>query len=116
LESRIEELTSQLSQTSRDKSETVRLQRTADKTARDAKTQLIESERQRSKLEEEVRNYDAKIHDMRADLDALVSGVNDMYVLKLGLTLLPYSKRRRLSYGGPRGRLNGRLRITSRKL
>ena len=72
MESRIEELTNQLSQTSRDKTETVRLQRTADRTARDAKSQLIESDRQRARLEEEVKSYDTKIVSMRQAMDDLV--------------------------------------------
>jgi myosin protein heavy chain len=73
MESRIEELTTQLSQSSRDKTETVRMQRSADKNARDAKLQQMESDRQRSRLEEEVRSYEAKIVSMRQAMDDLVS-------------------------------------------
>jgi myosin heavy chain 9/10/11/14 len=73
MESRIAELTDQLSQTSRDRSETVRMQRAADKGARDAKMQLAESDRQRSRMEEEVRNYEAKLASMRQAMAELVS-------------------------------------------
>lgn len=74
MESRIAELTDQLSQTSRDKSETVRMQRAADKGTRDAKMQLAESDRQRGRMEDEVRNYEAKLAGMRQAMAELVSG------------------------------------------
>lgn len=70
LESRIEELTSQLNQSSKDSS---RLHRNADKTVRDAKFQLAEAERQRNRLEEEVKSYEAKVVNMRQAMDELVS-------------------------------------------
>lgn len=72
LESRIEELTNQLNQSSKDSS---RVNRSADRSARDAKFQLAEADRQRSRLEEEVRSYEAKLVNMRQTLDELVSGI-----------------------------------------
>ena len=63
LESRIEELTSQLNQSTKDSS---RIHRSADKA-------LAEAERQRSRLEEEVTAYEAKIVGMREKMDELVS-------------------------------------------
>lgn len=46
LESRVEELTNQLNQVNKDKGESSRIQRSADKVARDIKFQLAESDRQ----------------------------------------------------------------------
>lgn len=68
-ESRIEELTNRLEQSSKDSTRI----RSADKNARDAKFQLAESDRQRLKLEEEVKGFEDKIDQMRTHLDALVS-------------------------------------------
>lgn len=68
LESRIEELTSQLTSNSNS-----RLHRSSDKTARDAKFQLAEADRQRTRLEEEVKTYEAKVLNMRQAMDELVS-------------------------------------------
>ena len=70
LESRIEELTNQLSQSSKD---SVRSHRTADRGVRDAKYQLAETDRQRVRLEEEVKAYEAKVVTMRHTMDELVS-------------------------------------------
>jgi myosin protein heavy chain len=77
MESRIAELTDQLSQTSRDKSETVRAQRAADKGVRDAKLQLAESDRLRTRMEEEMRNYESKMASMRQSMAELVSTTFD---------------------------------------
>lgn len=63
-------MTSQLTQTSKDSS---RLHRSVDKTARDAKYQLAEADRQRARLEEEVKSYEAKVLTMREAMDQLVS-------------------------------------------
>lgn len=71
LESRIEELTSQLNQSTKD---TSKVNRSADKSARDAKLQLAESDRARSRLEEEVKNYESKLAGLRHSMDELVSG------------------------------------------
>jgi myosin protein heavy chain len=73
MESRISELTDKLSQTSRDQSDTVRMQRSADKDARDAKMQLADSERHRAKLEGEIRNSEARMESMRHAMHELVS-------------------------------------------
>ncbi|CCM01260.1 uncharacterized protein FIBRA_03309 [Fibroporia radiculosa] len=79
LESRIEELTNQLNQSSKD---SVRLHRTVDKSARDANYQLAEAERQKSRLEEEVKSYEAKILDMRQTMDELHTSENDLQLAK----------------------------------
>ena len=79
LESRIEELTNQLNQTSKDSS---RLHRSADKTARDAKFQLAEAERQRQRMEEEVRTYEGKISSMRQAMDELVSATDHPFYVR----------------------------------
>lgn len=72
MESRIEELTSQLNQTNKDKTDNSRLQRSADKIARDAKFQLAESDRQRAKLEEERKAYEAQLQSLRQAMDTMV--------------------------------------------
>ncbi|PSS37014.1 hypothetical protein PHLCEN_2v1156 [Hermanssonia centrifuga] len=69
LESRIEELTTQLTQTSRD---SVRVHRTADRNVRDTMSQLAEADRQRARLEEENRASEARLMSMRQDMDELV--------------------------------------------
>jgi myosin protein heavy chain len=65
LESRIEELTNQLGQVAKD-------HRRASLSS-DFSAQLVESERQRGKLEEEVRLYDEKVKTMRVQMDDMVS-------------------------------------------
>lgn len=67
MESRIEELTSQLNQTHKDKS------RSVDKISRDAKFQAAESDRQRTKLEEERKAYEAQLQNLRKAMDTMVS-------------------------------------------
>src|SRR6267142_384318 len=67
LESRVEELTSQLSQVTK---EHRRASLSAD---RDIAAQLTESDRQRAKLEEEVHLYEEKVKAMRLQMDVLVS-------------------------------------------
>jgi myosin protein heavy chain len=70
LEGRIEELTNQLNQTSKDSS---RLNRTADKSAREAMVHLAESDRQRTRLEEELKSYESRVQTMRQTMDEMVS-------------------------------------------
>jgi myosin protein heavy chain len=72
-EARIEELTTRLLQEEKEKSETARLHRTADKTARDMKFQLMESDRQRLRLEEEIKSYEGKVQGLRQENSDLVS-------------------------------------------
>ena len=76
MESRIEELTNQLHQTNKEKSDTSRLQRSADKLARDTKFQLAESDRQRAKLEEERKTYESQIQSLRQAMDLMVAGIS----------------------------------------
>ncbi|EMD32423.1 hypothetical protein CERSUDRAFT_118769 [Gelatoporia subvermispora B] len=79
LESRIEDLTNQLQQTSKDSS---RLNRTMDKTTRDARFQLAEAERQRQRMEDEVKTYEAKIVGMRQAMDELQTSENNLQLEK----------------------------------
>ena len=69
LESRIEELQSKLSQESKDKTDSIRQHRTSE---RDTKFQLVESERQRSRLEEKVQETEAQVGELRSVIDGLV--------------------------------------------
>lgn len=114
MESRIEELTNQLHQTSRDKTETVRLQRTADRTARDARSQLVESERQRSRLEEEVKAYEDRINSMRQALDELVCTYL-LTAIETRLITVHHSKHRKAISNLLGGGQNERPGTTSRK-
>ncbi|KAI0696624.1 hypothetical protein BC835DRAFT_855770 [Cytidiella melzeri] len=79
LESRIEELTSQLSQSTKD---TSRVNRSADKTARDARLQLAESDRARARLEEEVKNYETKLSSLRQSMDELHTSESNLNLAK----------------------------------
>jgi predicted nuclease with TOPRIM domain len=72
LESRIDELTTKLNQESNEKTETMKMQRDADKGFREVQLQLTESERQRLKLQEEVRGYESKVLGLRQSIDQLV--------------------------------------------
>ncbi|KAI0828577.1 nonmuscle myosin heavy chain b [Trametes gibbosa] len=72
LESRIEELTSQLSQTSKESS---RMHVSTDKA-------IVEAERQRARLEEEVKNYEGKIVSMRHAMDHLQTSENNLQLAK----------------------------------
>ncbi|KAI0700654.1 hypothetical protein C8T65DRAFT_580079 [Cerioporus squamosus] len=72
LESRIEELTSQLNQTNKDSS---RIHRSTDKA-------LHEVERQRARLEEEVKSYEEKIVGMRHKMDELLTSENNLQLAK----------------------------------
>lgn len=67
LESRIEELNGQLSQVTKEH------RRTSVSRDRDVSAQLIEGDRQRAKLEDEVRLYDEKVKSMRQQMDDMVS-------------------------------------------
>ena len=103
LESRIEELTSQLNQTNKDSS---RIHRSADKA-------LHEAERQRARLEDEVKSYEEKILGMRHKMDELVS-------LPLAhvpcWTLIPFrSSRRRTTSSLPSAAQSAKLPTSSRK-
>ncbi|EIN05521.1 hypothetical protein PUNSTDRAFT_74683 [Punctularia strigosozonata HHB-11173 SS5] len=78
MDSRIEELTSQLNQSSRDKTDSVRLQRTADQATRDVKYQLAESDRQRARLEDEIKGYEARVQNLRDDINELTTSQSEM--------------------------------------
>ncbi|KAF5381605.1 hypothetical protein D9615_005504 [Tricholomella constricta] len=78
MDSRIEELTSQLNQTNKDKSESSRLQRSADKIARDKKFQLAESDR----LEEERRAYEKQLQNLRQAMDSMQTEETNLQTAK----------------------------------
>lgn len=71
-EVRIEELTNQLAQATREHGESSRLHRLADKIARDTQFQLADSERQRERLEEERKLHESQIQGLRKTMDAMV--------------------------------------------
>ncbi len=96
LESRIEELTSQLTQTSKESS---RMHVSTDKA-------LLEAERQRARLEDEVKNYESKIVNMRQTMDQLVRIL--CYSYHLRLTLSPANFGEQPPAGEAPGRARGR--------
>ena len=73
IEGRIAELTNQLNQASNEKVESSRMHRAADKTARDMKLDLQESERVRQRLEQQVGQLEGKVADLRSHCHQLVS-------------------------------------------
>ncbi|KAG8835466.1 hypothetical protein FRC17_003033 [Serendipita sp. 399] len=81
-ETRIEELTKRLKQEEEEKSETARLHRTADKTAREMKFQLMESDRHRLRLEEECKGNEAKIQGLRQEFNDLLKSESELKVSK----------------------------------
>ena len=97
LESRIEELQNQLSQSSKD---TSRL-KTADKGNREAMMQLQESERQRSRLEEELKSYETRVMTMRQTMDEMVRNVSEVGFPGLTSSTLLHSKRARATSNWP---------------
>ncbi|KAG9219957.1 hypothetical protein CCMSSC00406_0006870 [Pleurotus cornucopiae] len=81
-ESKIEELTNQLHQSGKEKSENSRSLRAADKLARDAKLQIVESDRQRQKLEEERKAYENQIEDLRKAMDKMQTEESTLQAMK----------------------------------
>ncbi|KAG6866166.1 hypothetical protein C0991_008120 [Blastosporella zonata] len=78
-DSRIDELTSQLT---KEKGEGSRLQRSADKISRDTKFQLAESDRARVKLEEERKAYEAQVQSLRLAMDSMQTEENNLTAAK----------------------------------
>ncbi|KAH9992006.1 nonmuscle myosin heavy chain b [Russula compacta] len=76
LESRIEELTNQLSQVTKEH------RRTSLSRDRDLSAQLIESDRQRVKLEEEVHLYEEKVKAMRLQMDVMQTTESELQLEK----------------------------------
>jgi predicted nuclease with TOPRIM domain len=89
-------LTSKLNQESKEKSETMKMQRDADKSIREIQLQLTESERQRLKLQEELRTYESKVIGLRETVDQLVS--LELFALAGSLKFHPSSKTPRVTY------------------
>jgi len=92
VDSRIEELTSQLNKSSRDRNA---LGRSAEKLAKDVKFQQSELERQRAKFEEDKKEYEARIQDLRSALDTVVCF--QVFYLRYQPDVL-HSKRKNTSY------------------
>lgn len=78
-ESRIEELQAKLQQESKEKSDTIRAAKSADKTVRDVQFQLAESERQRARQEDDLRKAEMRVDAMKQALTELVSPVGKRY-------------------------------------
>ena len=108
LESRIEELTNQLSQITKEH------RRTSLSRDRDISAQLIESDRQRVKLEEEVHLYEEKVKAMRLQMDVMVSTFVE--VTDFRGTNADGSKRQRASCNWRNGVLSATSQNSSRNL
>jgi len=76
LESRIEELNGQMSQVTKEH------RRTSVSRDRDVSAQLIEGDRQRAKLEDEVRLYDEKVKSMRQQMDDMQTTESELQLEK----------------------------------
>ncbi|KAH7091794.1 hypothetical protein BKA62DRAFT_84948 [Auriculariales sp. MPI-PUGE-AT-0066] len=79
LETRVEELQSKLNQESKEKTDTIRLHRTAE---RDTKFQLVEAERQRARLEEKVQDAEVQVQEMRQAFDNLQTDASELQLAK----------------------------------
>jgi hypothetical protein len=62
----------QLNQVNKDKGESLWIQRWADVVTRDTKFQPVESNRQRARLEEESKLYEAHVQSLRQAIDVMV--------------------------------------------
>ncbi|KAF9519353.1 hypothetical protein BS47DRAFT_1337113 [Hydnum rufescens UP504] len=82
LEVRVEELTAKLNQELKEKAESGRAHRNADKSIREAQFQLAENERIRLRLEAEVKTYEAKVTKMRSAMDELQTSEGDLQLAK----------------------------------
>lgn len=58
------------------------MSRTADKSVRDTKFQLVESDRQRVRLEDEVKTYEKKVLDLRQSIDTLQTSESNLQLAK----------------------------------
>jgi len=112
LESRIEELQNQLNQSTKDSS---RL-RTADKGTREVTMQLQESERQRSRLEEELKSYEDRITAMRQSMDEMVGDVSRVGFSGLTPLASLHSKQTRATSNWASAGWNAKQLTISRKL
>ena len=75
----------------------------------------MESNRQRAKLEDEVRLYDEKVKAMREQMDGMVSALTDE-VQRLQRTDVHISKRRRASCSWRSGGQNARSQNLGKNL
>ncbi len=112
LEGRIEELTSKLTQESKEKIESTKHARDADKTARELRLELTESERQRLRLQEEMRSYEEKVLKLRNDMNALVHWFLDLSSFKAEIV---FSNRPKRNISSQRGRRSETQRNISRE-
>ena len=112
LESRIEELRSQLSRAAKDSSGL----KTGDKGAREVTMQLQEGERQRSRLEEEVKSYENRIKTMRESMDEMVGNILNVGFFSLICLILPFSKIPRPSSSWSNAGQNAKRLIIEKKL
>lgn len=72
LESRLEELTIQLDNETREKNETLRISRKNDRTIRELQYQLAERDKAKARYEAEISKHEQKIAKMRESIEALV--------------------------------------------
>jgi len=58
------------------------MQRSADMVARDTKSQLAESDRQRARLEEERKSYELQVQSLRQAMDVMQSEESNLQLAK----------------------------------
>ena len=100
LESRIEELMNRLNQVTKDKGENSRMQWSVD--MRDTNAQLAESDRQRARLEEEMKSYESQILNLRQAMDVIV---RELFARLMSLDSKPMKVTFSLRNVEPSGRL-----------
>ncbi|KAF5353873.1 hypothetical protein D9756_007302 [Leucocoprinus leucothites] len=107
VDSRIEELTNQLNQSNREKGT---MGRSAEKLAKDTKFQQSELERQRIKFEDERKEFEARIQDLRNALDTVQTKEHELQAANRRVTreAVDY-KQRNLNLEREMERLQSRL-------
>ncbi|CAG8531984.1 6454_t:CDS:10 [Acaulospora morrowiae] len=82
LESRLEELTVQLDNETREKNETLRVSRKNDRTIRELQYQLAERDKAKTRYESEISRYEQKVAKMREAIEELQNSENALQLSK----------------------------------
>ncbi|RHZ59360.1 hypothetical protein Glove_364g12 [Diversispora epigaea] len=82
LESRLEELTIQLDNETREKNETLRISRKNDRTIRELQYQLSERDKAKTRCEAEISKYELKVAKMRESIESLQNSESELQLSK----------------------------------
>ncbi|CAG8497152.1 329_t:CDS:10 [Acaulospora colombiana] len=82
LESRLEELTVQLDNETREKNETIRMSRKSDRTIRELQYQLAERDKAKARYETEISKYEQKVAKMRETIEELQNSESALQLSK----------------------------------